>query len=166
MNWDEHSLRSANGFCTLYEQWYIDRGWRIARSDGPSGEAREGQYELVELHDDVMETIIRKEELVLSESDEVSFGVQPRCTVGTQLTRDTEGSSFKLRVAGSLAVPVRVALLHEDMNRNICTAQVVSSGFAIALLSGQILYRLFLEEPAASGIGAASGLMLKTPFEE
>ena len=72
-----------------YERWYISRGWRVdrdattnGRPGAPGGDvgdgvrdldlAVDGEPHLVELHAEVADTIIRTEELVLSERDEVS----------------------------------------------------------------------------------------------
>ena len=50
-------------------RWHTARAWRVGEPvvDG----TKEGRPVLVELHDEVAETIIRKEELVLSKADEV-----------------------------------------------------------------------------------------------
>ena len=55
-----------------YERWYVTRGWRVADSGVGCDVVLEGGRGLVELHEDVAGTIIRKEELVLSQLDEVS----------------------------------------------------------------------------------------------
>ncbi|PIL30099.1 transporter [Ganoderma sinense ZZ0214-1] len=62
-NWDEEG-----GRWKPYERWYISRAWRVG-TPGNEG-VPDGERKLVELHGDVAETIIRKEELVLSRSDE------------------------------------------------------------------------------------------------
>ena len=49
------------------ERWHLPHAWRVA-DPGTSG------WGLVELHDEVAQTIIRKEELVLSEADQASLG--------------------------------------------------------------------------------------------
>ncbi|KAI1784014.1 hypothetical protein LXA43DRAFT_1101865 [Ganoderma leucocontextum] len=49
------------------ERWYTTRGWRIAEAETNGSQ---GERTLVELHPDVAETIIRNEELILSEADE------------------------------------------------------------------------------------------------
>ena len=65
-------------FWTAYERWHVARAWRVAFAplggDGSVREGSEGGREpmLVELHDDVAETIIRNEDLSLSEVDKVS----------------------------------------------------------------------------------------------
>ncbi|PIL30092.1 hypothetical protein GSI_07766 [Ganoderma sinense ZZ0214-1] len=67
----------------LYERWYVSHGWRVAApGTGASEETGEGPG-LVELHEDVAETIIRREELVLSERDETFdlwLSPAPLCT--------------------------------------------------------------------------------------
>ncbi|KAI1782996.1 hypothetical protein LXA43DRAFT_1087216 [Ganoderma leucocontextum] len=59
---------STEGFWKAYERWHVARAWRVG-APGPS------EPTLVELHDEVAETIIRKEELVLSEGDESALQV-------------------------------------------------------------------------------------------
>ncbi|KAM5543690.1 hypothetical protein V8D89_002941 [Ganoderma adspersum] len=56
-----------------YERWYVSRGWRVAIPASGAGEVPEGETRLIELHDEVADTIIRKEELVLSEQDEIAL---------------------------------------------------------------------------------------------
>ncbi|KAI1786259.1 hypothetical protein LXA43DRAFT_898325 [Ganoderma leucocontextum] len=57
------------------EQWQVAMAWHVAEhghGDGASGTQGGGELVLVELHDDVAETIIRNEELILSDLDKVS----------------------------------------------------------------------------------------------
>ncbi|KAM5543689.1 hypothetical protein V8D89_002940 [Ganoderma adspersum] len=73
-NWagpEEGDRADEGGRWRVYERWYIGHGWRVATPDAEEGLGERG---LVELHEDVVETIIRKEELVLSERDEASAG--------------------------------------------------------------------------------------------
>ena len=76
---DPYSGRGRSRSEEPYERWYVNRGWRVdgdvngnGRPGGPG--ADEGEPRLVELHSEVADTIIRTEELVLSERDEVSAG--------------------------------------------------------------------------------------------
>ena len=50
------------------ERWCASRAWRVAASDSEVG----GNWELVELREDVAETIMEKEDLVLSTVEQVS----------------------------------------------------------------------------------------------
>ena len=81
-NWEEPTMEDADeggGRWKPYERWYITHGWRVV--DSGSGMGGTPEASLVELHEDVAETIIRNEELVLSEFDEVNcvlFGVGER----------------------------------------------------------------------------------------
>ncbi|PIL30185.1 hypothetical protein GSI_07763 [Ganoderma sinense ZZ0214-1] len=52
---------------TTFERWHETRAWRIAGSG--TNEANHVEPLLVSLHDQVVKTIIRKEELVLSDTD-------------------------------------------------------------------------------------------------
>ena len=60
-------------FWKLNERWWIDRAWRIANPEPvPTGsEGAPAEPVLVDLDKDVAETIVRNEELVLSEVDGV-----------------------------------------------------------------------------------------------
>ncbi|KAM5543682.1 hypothetical protein V8D89_002933 [Ganoderma adspersum] len=79
-NWEEPPAEDpdAGGLWKPYERWYITRGWRVANvnananagSVADSGRVPGGERGLVELHEDVAGTIIRNEELVLSELDQ------------------------------------------------------------------------------------------------
>ncbi|KAI1789257.1 hypothetical protein LXA43DRAFT_893227 [Ganoderma leucocontextum] len=112
-NWDEPDPEKG-GSWKPYERWYISHGWRVAKP-GADG-APEGEPSLVELHDEVSETIIRKEELVLSELDEVS--VVWNGARGTKLStvfRDAGGASFELWLARLSATLARVGFLREDI---------------------------------------------------
>ena len=51
------------------ERWDVSRAWRVDVAEHGPGGARA----LVELHGDVAETIVRNEELVLSETDEATL---------------------------------------------------------------------------------------------
>ena len=51
------------------ERWDVSRAWRVDVAEHRSGGARG----LVELHGDVAETIVRNEELVLSQTDEAAL---------------------------------------------------------------------------------------------
>ncbi len=57
----------------LPHRWHAAGAWRVAEPQTSGMKDKDGWPVLVGLHDDVAETIIRKEELVLnlSESDEV-----------------------------------------------------------------------------------------------
>ena len=78
----ETELESGDVEETLYECWYTSRGWRVA-GPGPGPGTGPGtgvgvldglsERRVIELHDAVVETIIRKEELVCSQQDEVSW---------------------------------------------------------------------------------------------
>ena len=67
----------------MHERWDVSRAWRVAgRSSGGSNrisEAQDGTANahvdggLIELHGDVAETIVRNEELVLSQTDEATL---------------------------------------------------------------------------------------------
>lgn len=79
-NWEEPPAEDpdAGGRWKPYERWYITRGWRVAKTKSgsvtDSGRVPdESARGLVELHEDVAGTIIRNEELVLSELDRVSI---------------------------------------------------------------------------------------------
>ena len=89
---DPYSTQGRSRSGEPYERWCVSRGWRIdpnananGRPGGPGADDRnaggvqdlavEGEPRLVELHAEVADTIIRTEELVLSERDEVS-GIQ------------------------------------------------------------------------------------------
>ncbi|KAI1789275.1 hypothetical protein LXA43DRAFT_893211 [Ganoderma leucocontextum] len=112
-NWDEPDP-DKGGRWKPYECWYISHGWRVAKR-GTDG-VPEGEPSLVELHDEVSETIIRKEELVLSELDEVS--VVWNGARGTKLStvfRDAGGASFELWLARLSATLARVGFLREDI---------------------------------------------------
>ena len=61
LNWDKEAKLWKE-----YERWHLPHSWRVA---GP----KTSEPGLVELHNEVAETIIRKEELVLSEADTVSI---------------------------------------------------------------------------------------------
>ncbi|KAI1787979.1 hypothetical protein LXA43DRAFT_673278 [Ganoderma leucocontextum] len=52
----------------VYERWHVARAWRV--TEPPTDGMKDGRPVLVGLHDEVAETIIRKEELVLSKEDE------------------------------------------------------------------------------------------------
>ncbi|KAI1789261.1 hypothetical protein LXA43DRAFT_1096549 [Ganoderma leucocontextum] len=58
-------------FWKAFERWYTPRAWRVAARG--TGSIQEGEPVLIELHEDVAETIIRNEELVLSEADKASL---------------------------------------------------------------------------------------------
>lgn len=83
-NWAETDDSEDPGFWQPSERWYVDRGWRISKSEAEGGQP--GGQGLVELHSDVAETIIRKEELVVTESDEVNEIRSD--TPGTKLNSD------------------------------------------------------------------------------
>ncbi|KAM5543683.1 hypothetical protein V8D89_002934 [Ganoderma adspersum] len=69
-NWAESDDPDDVGFWRPYERWYVDRGWRVAKVSGAgAGVLEEGGQSLVELHDDVVESIMRKEELVIAEKE-------------------------------------------------------------------------------------------------
>ena len=55
---------------TVFARWHTERAWRV---EPPTDESKgkERSQVLVELHEEVAETIIRKEELILSKPDEV-----------------------------------------------------------------------------------------------
>ncbi len=60
-----------------------NRGWRVAKSGSGVVQEGEGGQSLVELHNDVAETIIRKEELIIPEWDKVNGVLSGICgTVG------------------------------------------------------------------------------------
>ncbi|PIL30074.1 hypothetical protein GSI_07783 [Ganoderma sinense ZZ0214-1] len=69
--WQRPDLKIGGSF-KPYERWYASRGWRVAMHGPGEGGVPEGERGkgIVELHEDVAETIVRKEELVLSERDE------------------------------------------------------------------------------------------------
>nr|VWO99314.1 Uncharacterized protein [Ganoderma boninense] len=65
----------------MYERWDASRAWRVLNDEPGTGAAADGVQDrdgapstgagrLVELHSDVADTIVRKEELVLSDADE------------------------------------------------------------------------------------------------
>ncbi len=66
-------------FWRPYDRWYVDRAWRIANPRVGSGSEHEREPVLMDLHEDVAETIMRNEELVLSEVDSVSVLVRTAC---------------------------------------------------------------------------------------
>ena len=75
-NWNDE----AGSGWEPYERWHITHGWRVVNTHSRTDDALEGGHTgLVELHDDVSETIIRKGELVLSSLDEVSVIRHPAC---------------------------------------------------------------------------------------
>ena len=61
------------------EYWLVSRGWHVAES-GTDGAHDGGEPSLVELTDDVMERMIRNEELVLSDDEQVSMSDFQWCT--------------------------------------------------------------------------------------
>ncbi|KAM5531985.1 hypothetical protein V8D89_014319 [Ganoderma adspersum] len=63
-----------------HEDWHIPRGWRVTEP-GTNGAHDGGEPALVELTDAVMERMIRNEELVLSDDEQV-----PRASTGTVIT--------------------------------------------------------------------------------
>ena len=73
---DPYSTQGRSRSEEPYERWYVSRGWRVDDNGndhgGVQGSSVEGEPRLVELHSEVADTIIRTEELVLSERDEVS----------------------------------------------------------------------------------------------
>ena len=84
-NWDEPAYsdmedpEGARGRWKPYERWFITHGWRVANPGSGTGGVQEGEHGLVRLHDDVAETVIRNEELVVSKHDEVSVFSRPVC---------------------------------------------------------------------------------------
>ena len=82
---------------SLVERWRESRAWRIARAppdhDGADGAdtadtvtGASTRRELVELHDDVAETIMEREDLVLSEEEKASATVPDSQTQWFALT--------------------------------------------------------------------------------
>ena len=63
----------------IRRQWRVARAWRVIPASDAVGEAQDGQPVLVNLTGEAAKTIIRKEELVLSEADGVSLSV---CNIG------------------------------------------------------------------------------------
>ena len=55
-----------------YEQWHVGNAWRMEAQPEMEG-VQDGGPVVVSLHSEVAETIMRKEELVLSEADEVGL---------------------------------------------------------------------------------------------
>ena len=62
------------------EQWRGGRAWRIADPTGMES-AHDGERVLVDLHEDVAGTIMRNEELVLSELDKVCAFLRTACRI-------------------------------------------------------------------------------------
>ena len=59
-----------------YDRWNVTRAWRVA----PHRVAQDSDPVIVSLHDEVAETIMRREELVLSETDKVGLFLIPQAT--------------------------------------------------------------------------------------
>ncbi|PIL23245.1 hypothetical protein GSI_14555 [Ganoderma sinense ZZ0214-1] len=53
-----------------YERWHVPRAWRVAKPDTLGRTLQNEERVLVALHDEVAETVIRQEDLTLSQSDE------------------------------------------------------------------------------------------------
>ena len=72
--WEDDSDPCA-GRWKAYEQWHVPRAWRIQGAT-PSAldQLEDGEGVLAALDDEVSASVIRQEDLVLSESDEVSAG--------------------------------------------------------------------------------------------
>ena len=57
----------------MSERWNVTRAYRVAVQRGAASDPMKcGEPDLVELHEEVSETVTRKEELELSEADKVS----------------------------------------------------------------------------------------------
>ena len=111
-----------SGSWKVSDRWNVTRAYRIAAQRGVASDpVKSGEPDLVELHEEVSETIMRKEELVLSRTDEVSLlavnsermlipehGLawhRRRCTFGTTSTLVPGVSSMSFwdgRSSGSL----------------------------------------------------------------
>ncbi|KAM5543667.1 hypothetical protein V8D89_002918 [Ganoderma adspersum] len=122
-NWEEPAMEDADeggGRWKPYERWYITHGWRVANSG--SGTGRVPEAGLVELHEDVVETIIRNEELVLSEFDEVSFPTVANLRFLGAITAIPNLRSFTVRgesidalvVLPRFRVPLRMLGIHSS----------------------------------------------------
>ena len=110
-----------------YERWHVGRGWRIAQSGTSDGDGvAEEERSLVELHDDVVETIIRNEELILSKYDEVSiFSYHTRETRLKTVFRRAGGAPLELWLGQHCASFVRGGCSQEDAEWGICVTSVV-----------------------------------------
>lgn len=53
----------------VYEEWHVTKGWRVACEEENSDPVRKGQPVLVELAEAVVETIVWREELFVSEGE-------------------------------------------------------------------------------------------------
>lgn len=99
--------RGGGSYWKPYERWYTHRGWRVGipgRVEAPEGERR-----VFELHEEVVDTIVRKEELVLSEEDEVSVSWhRAREMKLSMASRDADGAPLTVWLAHLSAAPVRV----------------------------------------------------------
>lgn len=99
-----------------YERWYITRGWRVVNSGPGTNGAPEGERNLVELHVDVSETIVRHEELVLSRSDEVSVVLPRACKtrLSTVVFRCAGSAPLELWLGSHSATLICVAYYLQD----------------------------------------------------
>ncbi|KAM5543686.1 hypothetical protein V8D89_002937 [Ganoderma adspersum] len=73
----DRDVAAARPWRATHERWDVSRAWRVAgrASGGADTGTQDGTVNagLVELHGDVAETIVRNEELVLSETDEATL---------------------------------------------------------------------------------------------
>ena len=82
-------------------RWHAARAWRvIPASDDASSQAQNGQSVLVNLTGDAAERIIRKEELVLSEADEVGLPVWSVCEVSLNSPLRNAGHAQATHIQG------------------------------------------------------------------
>ncbi|KAM5543599.1 hypothetical protein V8D89_002850 [Ganoderma adspersum] len=67
------NLKLPMSMFSVHERWHAAHAWRVAEPPTDGTKDKDGWPVLVELHEEVAETIIRKEELVLSKADEAAL---------------------------------------------------------------------------------------------